>query len=330
MTLAPLALAAALAALPGGSARYEVSISGVPVGVAELTVRCAGEACRYEWTSRLVLPEAAGGRVRTRRIRAAVDPEGRLRGAPDVEEDGASTRRVTPPADAVAASLAEVALLARLREGADPAARACFEVVDEASGAVGPACARRTADGAVAAEVLRLALRLVPDPDGFPGLVEIPSQAARYRRDPAAALPARPPRLEVRVAGPADPAAARRFCGRPLDPPPPAAPAPALPAPEAAGESCRAQALDWARRARAAGFPARIVVGVAHDGRGFAWHAWAEARVGDRWVPVDPAFGALPARGPRFTLARFAPGDRAAEDEAGRAILACWGRAAVE
>jgi transglutaminase-like putative cysteine protease len=72
-----------------------------------------------------------------------------------------------------------------------------------------------------------------------------------------------------------------------------------------------------------------VAVGVAHDGDGFVWHAWVEVRTAGRWVAVDPAFGQVPARGPRFTIARHA-GDAAGLAEAGRRILACWGRARVE
>ncbi len=52
--------------------------------------------------------------------------------------------------------------------------------------------------------------------------------------------------------------------------------------------------------------------------------------MGGRWVAVDPAFRQAPARGPRFTVATWAPGDEAARAEAGRRLLACWGRGGVE
>ena len=52
--------------------------------------------------------------------------------------------------------------------------------------------------------------------------------------------------------------------------------------------------------------------------------------MGAAWVPVDPSFGQPPARSPRFTLATWEDGDEAARPEAGRRILACWGRARVE
>ena len=78
------------------------------------------------------------------------------------------------------------------------------------------------------------------------------------------------------------------------------------------------------------GLPGRLVVGVAHDGAAFVWHEWAEVLSGGRWIAADPAFRQLPARGPRFALARFEPGDDAAAAAAGRRVLACWGRARVE
>jgi transglutaminase-like putative cysteine protease len=102
-----------------------------------------------------------------------------------------------------------------------------------------------------------------------------------------------------------------------------------LPAPAAPGPSCRERTAAWLAKARAAGLRGRTAVGVAFDGGGFVWHAWAEARVGGRWVPVDPSFRQAPARGPRFTLATWEEGDDAGRAAAGHRILACWGRASV-
>jgi transglutaminase-like putative cysteine protease len=70
-------------------------------------------------------------------------------------------------------------------------------------------------------------------------------------------------------------------------------------------------------------------VGVAWDGSAFVWHAWAEVRSAEGWIPVDPSFGQLPARGPRFTIGRWGAGDDAAREVAGARILACWGSARV-
>lgn len=317
-----LVAALLLAGLPEGSARYRVELGGAPVGVAELAVRCGGDRCVAEWRAELRLPEAAGGGIRVRRVRVEVDREGRLAGGSSVEEDGA-LRPGAAVVSAVPATVAELVLAARARAGPG-----CVEVFDEASGAVGRACARREG-AAVAIDVLGVAARLVPAPDGFPAELTIAAQGARYLRDGRASVPARPPPLDVRVAGPADPAAARTFCGTPVDAPSPAAPA-GIPAPVAPGETCREKAAAWVAAAAARGLDARTAVGVAHDGRGFVWHTWAEVRAGGAWVPVDPSFGEAPARGPRFTLARFRAGDGEARDAAGRRILACWGRARVE
>jgi transglutaminase-like putative cysteine protease len=46
--------------------------------------------------------------------------------------------------------------------------------------------------------------------------------------------------------------------------------------------------------ARAAGLPARIVVGVVYTGEGFFYHAWNEVWVGD-WISLDPVMGQFPA-----------------------------------
>ena len=69
---------------------------------------------------------------------------------------------------------------------------------------------------------------------------------------------------------------------------------------------------------------------MAWDGGSFVWHEWAEVRSGGTWVPVDPAFGQLPARGPRFTIGRIDDADLDARDRAGARIIACWGRSRVE
>jgi hypothetical protein len=318
--------AVALAALPAASARYRVELAGAHVGVAELDVRCGGDGCVARWSTDLVLPEAAGGGRVARRTRVEVDREGRLAGAVTIDAGGHAVRAAAVMG-AVPAALAEAALLAGLRAGAG--APVCLAVFDEESGAAGRACAR--ADGAgVVAEVLGVEERIVAAPDGLPAEVSIPAQRARYVREARAALPRAPVPLDVRVPGPADPRVARRFCGVRRD----AAPAPLLPArlppPSAPGASCREKAAAWVRAAAARGLDGRIAVGVAHDGAGFVWHAWAEVRDGEAWLPVDPAFRQAPARGPRFTLARYRLDDAAARDAAGRRILACWGAAEVE
>jgi hypothetical protein len=225
----------------------------------------------------------------------------------------------------VPALLVEPVLAARLAG----AAEACLETADELTGAPRRAWGRR--------EGVRLRIELGGElervrmgGDGFADEVELPGQRTRFVRDSRAAVPARPPRLfGVEVGGPAEPARATRFCGVARDPAPPAPPS-GLPAPRAEGATCREQTSDWLGRARAAGWHGRTAVGVAWSGAAWSWHAWAEVRVGATWVPVDPSFGEAPARSPRFTLATWGEGDEPARAEAGRRILACWGRSRVE
>jgi hypothetical protein len=319
----PLALA--LGGLPAGAVRYRVELAGEPVGVVDLSVRCGAGACRAAWDARLRGPEEAGGRVARRAVEVDVDADGRYRGGTLRVEDGSAPRAPAGVPGAVPATVAELVLLSALGS----AGEACAEVFDEATGERGRACARR--DGAtIRAEMLGVALRLVPSGDGFPAEVGIAEQGARYVRDPAARVPARPPRLHgTEVPGPASPANAAAFCGVERDPAPGGAPPPTLPPPAAPGESCREKTARWITRAEERGFAARTAVGVAWDGGAWVWHAWAEARVGGRWLPVDPSFGQSPARGPRFTIARYG-GDAAERLRAGRRILACWGRARVE
>jgi hypothetical protein len=319
--LAAFAAMAALA-LPEGTARYRAEVSGVAIGVAELAVRCEGSRCRSVWETRLRLPEEAGGAVVQRRLETEIDRGGRAVGRVIRTWDGAVVREEAP-AGRVPVALAEVLLAANARGGG----AACLEVFEEETLARGRACGALEG-GVLAATVLDTRERVFAGADGFPAAVELPEQGARFVRDARADVPARPPRLSARVAGPAEPARAARFCGVQVDPPPPA-PASPLPPPEAPGESCREKTAAYLSRAAEAGREGRTALGVAWDGTGFVWHAWAELRDGDRWIPVDPSFRELPARGPRFTLARHAPGDRAAALAAGRRVLACWGRAAV-
>lgn len=323
MSALAAALAASLlaAALPEGAARYRVELAGEVIGVAELSVRCDGPRCLVAWATSLRAPEETGGAVRRRRVASSVDRAGRLAGAVRVTEDGAARPGRAAPGR-VPAAAAELALLAA-------SAPACVDAFDEESGRTGRACARR--EGAeVVAEVLGVREELLAAPDGFPAEVRIPSQGVRFVRDAGADLPARPPRLSVSVPGPRDPATARRLCGLAPDAPAAAPLPPTAPPLRPTGEECRAQAESWALAAERAGLEARTAVGVAHDGAGFVWHAWAEVRATGGWIAVDPAFGEAPARGPRFTFGRYAPGDAAARAEAGRRILSCWGRGGVE
>ncbi len=44
-------------------------------------------------------------------------------------------------------------------------------------------------------------------------------------------------------------------------------------------------------------------------GPGLYWHAWAEVKVGDRWIAVDPTFGQDVADATHVTLGRGARQD---------------------
>jgi hypothetical protein len=226
----------------------------------------------------------------------------------------------------VPAALAEVVLAA---EVAALGAEACVPFFDEERPERRRACARR--DGAaLSGDVGGIPVRIVPGADGFPAEILVAGRF-RYVRDPGAEVPRSAPRLAgTRVPGPADPRDARSFCGVPVDPAPGAGGVEALPEPAAAGESCREKTAAWLAAARRRGLEGRTAVGVAWDGEGFVWHAWAEVRSGGGWLPVDPSFGQRPARGPRFTVARYAAGDAAARDAAGVRILGCWGNGRVE
>jgi len=62
---------------------------------------------------------------------------------------------------------------------------------------------------------------------------------------------------------------------------------------ERAGD-CNEHAALMAALARAAGLPARIVVGVVYAGSGFFYHAWNEVWLG-RWISIDPVMAQFPA-----------------------------------
>jgi hypothetical protein len=320
--------------LRSGSARYRVSLGEEPIGVADLSVRCEGSTCLVRWATRLRLPAEAGGAERLRVVEVSVDRRGRATDLPArVAEDGRA-REVEAPGGRVPAIVAEVLLAgARLPPArrAAPAER-CLPAFDEATGEEGRACVR-SSGRELHASVLGVSLVLAPGRDGLPARVAVPEHGFRYARDPAARVPENGPvRVGVRVPGSASPARARRFCGLEPEPVPAAEALPAgLPAPRAAGLTCRDKAAAWLAAARGAGHDGRIAVGVAWDGSAWVWHAWAEIRgAGDAWLPVDPAFGQAPAGGPRFVVARYRPDDPAGGAEAGRRILACWGRARVE
>lgn len=310
--------------LPTGTARYAMFLGGERVGLVELTLRCDGPACRASWESRQRLPAEAGGGLRTRRVEVPVDRSGGALGpARLIEPSG--TRESALPRGAVPVMLAEVALAA----AASGPARACLRAADERTGMALQACAVRRGEW-LEVTVGRERERVRAAAGAFPVEVELPAQGVRFRLDGAAELPAAAPRLfGVKVPGPEDARDAAAFCGTRRDPEPRPDAAAGLPAPAAPGPTCREQTAAWLARAREAGLAGRTAVGVAFDGGDHVWHAWAEVHVGGRWVPIDPAFRQAPARGPRFTLATWADGDEGARAEAGRRILACWGRAAV-
>ncbi|HEU4384184.1 MAG TPA: transglutaminase domain-containing protein [Anaeromyxobacteraceae bacterium] len=324
----PLALALSLLALPTrASQRYRWEIAGEPVGWASLSVRCAGDRCRVRFESASLRPEAAVGGATSRTLEAETDREGRLLGASWSEEGASGGRRRQARGGRSAALLAEVLLAA-----AGESERRCLEVEDEVSGETGTACATRRGEwleGSLLGERLRARVAA----GRLPEEVLLPSQGSRFAADSSASLPARPPRLfGVRVAAPpgAEGDQALRLCGlspEPADPEPPPA---GVPVQFPAAGSCREATARWLEAAAGRGLEGRHVVGVAFDGSGFVWHEWAEVRSGGRWVAVDPAFRQAPALGIRFAVARYAPGDAMARAEAGRRVLACWGRARIE
>lgn len=327
--IAAALLAGALAALPEGTARYRAELGAEPAGVAELRIACAAAACQVTWSSELVPPEETGGPPQRADVAVEVDRDGRWAGGPLRSKE----RFVGGVRGAVPSSVVEVVLIDAVRS-AELAAQAepgsvpttCVPFFDEEWPEVRRACARRDG-GALVAQLGGFEARIVPGEGGFPREVRV--GRFRWLRDAGARVPAHGPRLAgAQVPGPADPRDARRFCDTPLDPPAVGAVA-GVPPPRAAGASCREKTAAWLSGARRHGLDGRTAVGVAWDGGAFVWHAWAEVRVGGAWLPVDPSFGQLPARGPRFTVGRFADGDAAGREAAGERILGCWGAARV-
>ncbi len=316
--------AAVLAALPQGAVRYRAELAGEAVGAVALRIRCAASTCAVAYESRLRAPAEAGGAVEVSRVDVEVSRDGRFHGGALRVRRGGERSEPEGVPDAVPAALVEVVL------AAGSGAERCIPFFREGRRERVTACGR-IEGAAIVADVDGVRARIVPSQDGFPAEVTVEDRF-RFVRDAAAAVPARAPRLAgTRVPGPPDARMARTFCGVPLDPSPAApARAPALPPPRAPGESCREKTAAWLGAARTRGFEGRTAVGVAWDGSGFVWHAWAEVRSGDAWVPVDPSFGELPARGPRFTVGRYADADDAAREATGARVLACWGRARVD
>jgi hypothetical protein len=314
-------LLALLAVLPdAASRRYRVEIGGQPVGVATLTVRCERERCTGTFDTALRIPEDGGGGVARRTVRVSTDRAGTLLEV----EAGGKRRRAT--GDAVASIVAE-ALLAATPEGE----RRCLDVEDAETGRLGKACATRKG-GWLEGEVLGEPVRFRAAPGGLPDEVVLRAQDTRFVADPAAAVPARAPATFGSVV-PAPPGAeasrAIAFCGLAPEPDDPAPPPAGLSRDFPERGNCQEVSAAYLRAARDDGLEGRLVVGVAWDGSRFVWHEWVEIAANGRWIAVDPSFRQLPAQAPRFAVARFAPGDEAARAEAGRKVLACWGKAGV-
>jgi len=317
-----LLLQLALAALPdAGSRRYRVEIGGERVGVATLSVRCDRGLCTGIFETAMRLPDAGGGGVARRRVEVVTDRDGLL-----LEAEAGGKRRPVG-GEAVASILAET-LLAATPDGV----RRCLEVEDAELGRRGRACATRRGawlDG----EVMGEPLRFRASPGGLPDEVLLPAQGTRFVVDAGAAVPARAPAAFGGVVPSPPGAEAERalvFCGLAPESGDPAPPPPGVPRdfPERGG--CQERSAAYLRTASQDGLEGRFVVGVAWDGTQFVWHQWVEVAAGRRWIAVDPSFRQLPAQAPRFAVARFGPGDDAARAEAGRKVLACWGRARVE
>ncbi len=319
-----LVLGLAFGALPAEAAqRYRIEIAGERIGFAHLSVRCAGDRCDATWESALRLPESGGGGTLRRRIDIQADASGRARSV-RVQVSAPEGERVAEVgAGPVPSTLAEL-ILAAAADGE----RRCVLVRDEESGSQGEACAGRRGDW-LEGEVLGEPVRFRARPGALADEVILAAQGAQFIADAGAALPRRPPRL-FGSAVPQEPAAgALRFCGAAAEPEIPG-PAPRrIPRAFPSGRSCRQKTARYLGLAAARGIAGRHVVGVAHDGQGFVWHEWAELRIGEDWWPIDPSFRQVPARGPRFAVARFADRDPAARAAAGRRVLACWGRARV-
>jgi hypothetical protein len=311
-----------LAALPdAASRRYRVEIGGERVGVATLSVRCERGRCTGVFETAMRLPEAGGGGVARRRVEVVTDREGTLL------EAEAGGRRRSASGDAAASILAE-ALLAATPEGE----RRCLQVEDAETGRVGQACATRRGswlDGEVLGETVRFRIAA----GGLPEEVLLPSQGTRFVSDAGAAVPGRAPATfgsAVPAPSGAEAERALRFCGLAPEPEDAAPPPSSLPRDFPERGNCQERSTAYLETARNDGLDGRLVVGVAWDGSRFVWHEWAEVAAGRRWIAVDPSFRQVPAQAPRFAVARFAPGDDAGRAEAGRKVLACWGKARVE
>jgi len=65
---------------------------------------------------------------------------------------------------------------------------------------------------------------------------------------------------------------------------------------------CNEHSVFYGALARAAGIPAKTVVGLIYMNGAFYYHAWDEVYLG-KWIPVDPTFGEFPASALHLKLA---------------------------
>jgi hypothetical protein len=317
----------ALTAANAQSVRYRVEIAGHPVGWAELSLTCAGDRCQGRWESALRLPEETGGSVATRRIDLELDAAMGGRRVRGVARDLRGERRWDREAKGIPTALATWKL-AGLRQGE----RRCLDAFEEESDKRGTVCATRSGPW-LEGEALGVPIRWRVD-SGPPQEIELPSQRTRFVADGAAALPARPPRIYGSAAvggvgsttggaGDAAADAAGNFCGSRKDPEPTGSLPVDLPI-FSGGGSCQEQTARFLAELAQSGRRGRHAVGVAWDGTALVWHEWAEVESGTAWVAVDPAFRQAPAKGPRFTVARFETNDAPARARAGARVLDCW------
>jgi hypothetical protein len=85
---------------------------------------------------------------------------------------------------------------------------------------------------------------------------------------------------------------------------------------------CNEHTVLYTALARAAGVPARMCVGLAHQRGAFYYHAWPEVYLRGRWVAVDPTFGQWPADAGHI---RMAIGDLSRQ----QAVVPAMGRIAI-
>ncbi len=76
---------------------------------------------------------------------------------------------------------------------------------------------------------------------------------------------------------------------------------------------CTEHSVLFVALARALKIPARVAVGIAYwpPGDGFGWHAWAEAKIGDRWITIDPTWNQPIADATHIKLAGGGPAEQA-------------------